>query len=83
MTADYHEVPFTKGDFIPFMVPKESIESRLSKTQKDFWLKLEINGSDNVSYSTRDGLPLSLDLRESYELVLTGNAEDGYHLQMK
>ena len=83
MNADYHGALFKKGDSIPFMVPRELIESKLSKTQKEFYLKLEINGSDNVSYSTGDGLPLSLELGKIYEFILTGNAEDGYHISVK
>ena len=83
MTADYRGVPYTKGDSMLFMVPRELIESKLGKTQKEFCLKLEINGSDNVSYSTGDGLLLSVDAIESYELELSGNAEEGYYLRMK
>ena len=83
MNADYHGALFKKGDSIPFMVPRELIESKLSKTQKEFYLKLEINGSNNVSYSTGDGLSLSLELGKIYEFILTGNAEDGYHISVK
>ena len=83
MTADYRGVPYKKGDSMLFMVPRELIESKLGKTQKEFCLKLEINGSDNVSYNTGDGLLLSVDAIESYELELSGNAEEGYYLRMK
>ena len=48
-----------------------------------FYLKLEINESDNVSYNTGDGLLLSVDAIERYELELSGNAEEGYHVTLK
>lgn len=82
-TADYRGVPYTKGDSILFMVPRELINSKLGKTQKEFYLKLEINESDNVSYNTGDGLLLSVDAIERYELELSGNAEEGYHVTLK
>ena len=65
------------------MVPRELINSKLGKTQKEFYLKLEINESDNVSYNTGDGLLLSVDAIERYELELSGNAEEGYHVTLK
>ncbi len=83
ISNDYSQVMYMKGDPMIFVVPKDVVESQLEGIENEFFLRMKINGTENVSYSTGDWIPLSLDAKERYELVLTGNAEDGYHISVK
>ena len=83
ISNDYSGVLYMKGDPMIFVVPKDVVESQLEGIENEFILKMKINGTANVSYSTGDGLPLSLDADTRYEFILTGNDEDGYHISAK
>lgn len=50
---------------------------------ESFSLKLTINDSDNVTYSTGDRLTFPMDFDKEYVLEITGNAEEGYHVTLK
>ncbi len=52
-------------------------------TGETFDLELTINDSDNVTYSTGEKLTFPMDFDTEYELELTGNAEEGYHVTLK
>ncbi len=83
ISNDYSQVLYMKGDPMIFVVPKDVVESQLEGIEDEFYLKLKINGTENVSYSTGDWIPLSLDADTRYEFILTGNTEEGYHISVK
>lgn len=83
ISNDYSGVLYMKGDPMIFVIPKDAVESQLEGIENEFFLKMKINGTENVSYSTGDWIPLSLDADTRYEFILTGNDEDGYHISVK
>ncbi|MBR6664858.1 MAG: DUF4825 domain-containing protein [Lachnospiraceae bacterium] len=67
---------------IPFMMHVQDPYISLYKGES-FDLKLTINDSDNVTYSTGERLTFPMDFDTKYELELSGNAAEGYHVTLK
>lgn len=55
----------------------------ISPKGETFDVELIINDVDNVTYETGDRLTFSMEFEEKYELEITGNAEEGYHVILK
>jgi len=78
----YYNAEAHNGSDIPYTLFVQDPYIGLYKGES-FDVKLSINDSDNVTYSTGDSLTFPTEFEEKYELEITGNAEEGYHITMK
>ena len=49
----------------------------------ELYLRFEFNDIDNVTYSTGDCITLPMEFGTKYQMELSGNAEEGYHVTLK
>jgi len=49
----------------------------------ELYLKFKFNDMENVTYSTGDYITFPMEFGTKYQLELTGNAAEGYHVTLK
>lgn len=82
----YQESYFYPNEYDEFNIPYTTwIDNPYTELYKGetFDIKLKINESDNVTYSTGDCLTFPAELAEKYVFEISGNAEEGYHVTLK